>query len=251
MKSALFSTACIFLIAVSTFGQTSEGSIKGTVSDSHGALIPGVKVALITHPENQIRQTITGAKGEFSFLEVPIGDYELRVKVAWFGRKIRKRTEIRSGRPNKVDLIISLEGCSDENEGGKTSKLEVADHAEIVRALMSLHIGDAPSRPSSTPSVIFSPENFSPGWLTPEQRSRVSIISRLAIQELTEKSGALTYYSFTKPIKKGNCVGISILTNVTVKGQLENANMAGGADLYELRKVNGKWEGLLLSSMTS
>ena len=59
------------------------------------------------------------------------------------------------------------------------------------------------------------------------------------------------YYMITKPIQRGRCVGISIVNSLTVKGQTEDANMAGGEDTYEFRKVDGKWTWLHLLSTIS
>jgi len=56
-----------------------EGSISGTVTDSGGAVVPGALVTATNIANNIARTMTTGPKGVFSFQELPVGNYEIRV----------------------------------------------------------------------------------------------------------------------------------------------------------------------------
>lgn len=243
----------LLVLASTAISQTSQGAIRGRVTDPNGAVIPGAKVLLSSTgsaTSGISRGTTTDSDGEYSFEGLSLGRYELSVWPTGIARGFKKLVELSAAQPTKVDVVFSFAACSDEPATADSTPLAEAEHAEIVRVLVDLLIGNGRGS-ADKGKVIFSPNNFSAKWLLPEQRSRISILSRSDIQEITEKSGELTYYTFTKPTRRGRCVAISLLNNVTVKGQMEDANMAGGEDNYELRKVDGKWTALLLSSMIS
>ena len=246
-------TVSLFLAVGSVRSQPTLGEIRGRVTDPHGAVVPGARVLLSSQgnaTSGTSRGTTTNSEGEYSFQSLPLGDYELTVSVGGFARPFKKPVALSASQLLKVDVIFSFAACSDEPEIAGVSKLAEDDHAEIVRVIVNLLIGNG-RRSNDKEKIIFSLDNFSSKWLLPEQNSRIAILSRTDIQEVTEKKGELTYYTLTKPTQRGRCVAISLVNNRTVKGQIEDANMAGGEDNYEFRKVDGKWTALLLSSMIS
>src|ERR1035437_2378047 len=60
------------------------GSISGTVSDPTGAVIPGVAVTAHNTETGIDASTHTNAQGFYSFLALPAGKYELRIKATGF-----------------------------------------------------------------------------------------------------------------------------------------------------------------------
>src|SRR5215470_1490763 len=70
--------------------QSTGGRIRGTVTDPTGGAIAGVKVTIINQATGAQRETETGENGEYIFLEVPVGTYEVQVNHAGFKKYIRK-----------------------------------------------------------------------------------------------------------------------------------------------------------------
>src|ERR1017187_5247791 len=56
-----------------------EGCISGTVTDPAGAVVRGASVTAINTANNIERTMTTGPKGTYSFQELPVGNYEIRV----------------------------------------------------------------------------------------------------------------------------------------------------------------------------
>ena len=74
---------CVFLAFVCcsgvTAGQSSPGSVSGTISDFSGAVIGGANTVL-THSETGISRTaISNETGIFRFDAVELGIYEIKV----------------------------------------------------------------------------------------------------------------------------------------------------------------------------
>ena len=88
-------------------------------------------------------------------------------------------------------------------------------------------------------------------WLSNEQKSRMDLMSREELQELTDKTESLVYFSISNISQKGGCVGASLFERITVKGQAEDANMAGVETIYEFRKIGGHWTKKLVATLIS
>jgi hypothetical protein len=54
------------LFASAMFGQQSSGSLRGTIKDGQGGVVPGAKVTLTDVAQGDNREVITGAEGIFS-----------------------------------------------------------------------------------------------------------------------------------------------------------------------------------------
>ena len=80
------STACALLLALvsvaTAAAQTlkTSGTLEGTISDSTGGRIPGVKVSLRQTETNQIRTVYTDDQGFFRSTDLSVGTYEVRIE---------------------------------------------------------------------------------------------------------------------------------------------------------------------------
>jgi hypothetical protein len=227
--------------------------VAGSVLDPAGAVIPGAIVTLIGQGEGGItkRQT-TNDEGRFTFPGVVPGDYELEVTTSIITRSLRKRITVKSGGSPPISLTFPLEPCFGEEESETRIRLTDEDRAEITREIINLRFPNLHTRAEKElPKIIFSDVNIQPNWLSQEQVSKISILPRGKIQDITDQTGGFTYYSISPLTRRGSCISLSLNENVTVKGQEEDANMAGGGTFYEFRKVNGKWTGKVFSSWIS
>jgi Carboxypeptidase regulatory-like domain len=72
-----------FSAGAQLFCQAFSGSIKGTITDVSGALIPGAKVTVET-PNGQEESATTGADGEYTLASLPAGSYSVEATVPGF-----------------------------------------------------------------------------------------------------------------------------------------------------------------------
>ncbi len=78
--SIFFNATSILLLALVTpfaHAQSTGGRIRGTVTDPSGGAVVGATVTLINEATHATRDVQTGANGEYIFLEVPVGSYEV------------------------------------------------------------------------------------------------------------------------------------------------------------------------------
>jgi len=104
----IFGLVCLSLFgAANGFAQSYQGGVRGAVSDTAGAIIPGVEVALINEGTNVSRETVTNETGQYVFASVSPGTYKLRASLAGF--KTYERSGLTIGTQQFVTLDIRLE----------------------------------------------------------------------------------------------------------------------------------------------
>ena len=69
----------IFLSTLTLNAQSFRGTIRGTVTDQNGAVVPGVELVAKNVGTGIERSTITDSEGNYTIPEVPIGNYDVTV----------------------------------------------------------------------------------------------------------------------------------------------------------------------------
>src|SRR5688572_16947042 len=85
---SLFRACAIFVavlaVAASASAQDFRGRINGTVTDNTGAVLPGVTVTVASPALIQPQVQVSGAEGEYRFLALPAGVYDLTFELSGF-----------------------------------------------------------------------------------------------------------------------------------------------------------------------
>ncbi len=111
---ALISTA-LFSTALSA--QYGRGVILGTVTDSSGAVVPGMKVTATHTATNESRELLSDPAGNFQFNAMPSGFYSVSASGASFKTSLASKLELRVNSQLRVDIVMQL--------GGITEKVQV------------------------------------------------------------------------------------------------------------------------------
>jgi hypothetical protein len=134
-------TLSLFLINPSANAQSTGGRIRGTVTDASGSSVVGAKVTLINTATNVTRDTTSGGNGEYQFLEVPIGTYEVDVSHAGFKKFVRKDIGVDLNQVVGVDIELQV--------GGSTETVEVTGQPPVIDT-SSTQLGAVVNERSST-----------------------------------------------------------------------------------------------------
>jgi len=102
---ALFS---FFLTASFANAQSTGGRIRGTVTDASGGAVVAAKVTLINEGTNIAREAQTSSNGEYLFLEVPVGSYEVDVNQPGFKKYARKGIVLVLNEIATVDIPLQI-----------------------------------------------------------------------------------------------------------------------------------------------
>jgi hypothetical protein len=100
--------ALLLAIPLSLHAQQYSGTIVGTVTDSTGAAVPGATVTLI-NPSNgsQVTQK-SGAQGEFTFAQLPIGTYDVHVSQGNFKEYVQTGVEVHTSTNTEVKAMLQV-----------------------------------------------------------------------------------------------------------------------------------------------
>src|ERR1041385_6670308 len=98
----------IFVLSSSLFAQSNRGTVTGTVSDSTGALIPGVEVVLTNTETGAKSDTVTTGTGNYTLLQLPVGTYTLTVEKTGFARYERTGIQVQVAVTTRVDVVLTI-----------------------------------------------------------------------------------------------------------------------------------------------
>src|SRR5436190_8241026 len=110
---ALLCTGLLAVWALPAHAQA-IGSIFGKVTDSSGAVLPGVNVTVTGTGLQQPLIAVTGASGTYQFPSVPIGTYDVTFELASFKKVVRRDVIIAAGFNAGIDQKLEIGQMSEQ-----------------------------------------------------------------------------------------------------------------------------------------
>jgi hypothetical protein len=89
------------------------GSITGTVTDTTGAIVPSAKLTLVNQAQKTTYRAATNSQGVFSFLNLPVGRYDLTVVAPGFSAKKVTSLLVDTDASLRADVALAVGGASD------------------------------------------------------------------------------------------------------------------------------------------
>ena len=109
---------CFLLCAsgVAIAQNTNSGDIRGTVTDSSGALLPGVKITVLNVDTGVSKDYTTDSAGLYDTSSIVAGNYTLTFQIEGFDRLVRGPVTVQVGVTNrewpvKSRLRLARSGC--------------------------------------------------------------------------------------------------------------------------------------------
>jgi len=132
--SFLFSKAIVgflacMLLTMSVYGQTTNGSIQGTVMDPGGAAVSGATVTSRNLDTGLINSTVTTDAGLYSLPNLPPGRYSVKVEGTSLKQYVREGVTVQTGGTVSLDIQLEL--------GSITETVTVNDDASQLETATS------------------------------------------------------------------------------------------------------------------
>ena len=99
--------------AAPAFAQIGQGRLTGTVTDTQGAVLPGVTVTATSPALIGVRTTVTEADGKYLFPALPSGTYKLTFELSGFRRIERDNVVVVLGQTISVDAQMQIGGLAE------------------------------------------------------------------------------------------------------------------------------------------
>jgi Carboxypeptidase regulatory-like domain/TonB dependent receptor len=96
------------MMPVTVLAQSSGGAIRGTITDSSGAVIQSAAVTIVQAGTGETRRLASNSAGLYDAPNLPIGTYRLTVTARGFSSGERTGIEVRVGSERVVDVELAI-----------------------------------------------------------------------------------------------------------------------------------------------
>lgn len=156
---------CILSTVTLSFSQLATTSLRGTVKDPSGALVPGAKVTIIDKATGKSYTAVADSAGQYTFAQIPPARYEITAGASGFGNQT-KSAELLVNQPATIDFALRVEAStvtvdvSAVAQTLNTSDASLGNSAdnELIQALPS-ETRNVPDLLSLQPGVLYLPNS--------------------------------------------------------------------------------------------
>ncbi len=125
-RALVVSMVLVFATSLSLHGQSTFGTVDGTVVDSSGASVAGAQVTLTNTGTQEKRTQPTGAEGLYQFVNVVPGQYHLDIEKAGFKHFTRDNVTVQVQQDTHIDATLPV--------GQVTETVEVTAETPLLQA---------------------------------------------------------------------------------------------------------------------
>lgn len=104
----------VVLLAVPAWTQTQLGTLFGNVTDTNGAVLPGVKVTALNLGTGLKRDSTTDTDGQYHLVGLPYGMYTVRMEKEGFQTEIRQGVELMARAEAAVNVSLRVGAVKEE-----------------------------------------------------------------------------------------------------------------------------------------
>src|SRR5439155_4251316 len=135
MRKSFISAGLLLALLVSTYGFGQVNAVlTGTVSDSSGALIPGVEVTAKNVNTGIVDTRITNETGNFVFPSIQPGTYTLQATLSGFQTASYNNVVLGQGQQVRLNFTLQV--------GAAAQNVEVIIAADTILATTSASVGN-------------------------------------------------------------------------------------------------------------
>jgi hypothetical protein len=145
MRQTLLALAVLTLLARPTAAQTqiTTGVIQGSVTDSSGAVLPGVEVTIANAGINLTQSRVTDGEGRFAFLQLPPGRYTATFRLSGFGTVVQENIDLTVGQAVNLAPRLQVGNLTETVTVSATPVVETT-RAAVATTLNALAIATTP-----------------------------------------------------------------------------------------------------------
>ncbi len=184
-QACLIGIVCATLCSSVALGQSTFGTVLGTVKEPSGAVVGGAKVALSNTGTNAERSTITDQSGNFQFTNVEVGSYSLTIEAPGFAKAEFKSFDLAGRETKRLDAALQLATqVTTVNVESSAGAVVETDTSNIAETKGSRELIDLPVAITSRATGSTSPMSTltaQPGVQTDSQ-GNISVAGILPVQ---------------------------------------------------------------------
>jgi hypothetical protein len=116
MQNSIGRVAVLALISLSHWAaaQTTTATISGVVRDPQGGIIPNSSIIVVQIETGQTRQASSGATGDYTIPNLPVGTYRITASAAGFKKTVLPSMTLQVNQEAHIDLLLEVGALSEE-----------------------------------------------------------------------------------------------------------------------------------------
>lgn len=159
MKSKFIAVSFALLFGVlgtvTAFGQAT-GSLGGTITDSNGALVPGVNVTIKNAATNQTRNTTSNGEGRWTAALLPVGTYTVSYEKDGFKKSQTQNIEVEASVARTADVVLEVGSTDVFVDVTSDQPLVQAESAAVARQISGEEVTKIPTSTRSFTGLLSS-----------------------------------------------------------------------------------------------
>lgn len=144
----------VLLAALPLAAQNATGTIHGYVIDPSGAVTAEVRVTAVDVLTNQSRTAMSDQTGHYQFVDLPVGEYQVRAERAGFKMLDRQGIIVHAATNNRVDLQLEIGQTTEQvTVSGSVTQVDTQS-AEVGETITGKQIQDLPLNGRDTGALV-------------------------------------------------------------------------------------------------
>ena len=146
LVSVFFLLSVLILTAVTAAAQETTGTLRGTVVDATGAVVPNATVVVTNDATGASQTKQTSGDGVFEFTKLDPGSYTVDVSATGFKRSLNKGVSVKLGIINPGDVKLEAGNVAETvTVTASTEEIIQRDQSQISTTIETRKIQDLPS----------------------------------------------------------------------------------------------------------
>jgi hypothetical protein len=144
LQTLLFSVVLVLTTSLSLYGQSTFGTVDGTVADPSGAAIADAKVTLTNTGTQEKHSQNTGDSGLYQFVNVEPGQYRLDIEKAGFKHFARTNVVVQVQQGTHIDAALTVGQVSEMVEVTAETPLLQAETSSLGQVIEERKANELP-----------------------------------------------------------------------------------------------------------
>jgi hypothetical protein len=137
-------TACVVSSGLQAMGQSTFGSIVGTVKDQSGSVVPGATITLVNVGSSATHTTTSSASGNYEFLNLDAGTYQVTVAANGFKDQVFDHLVLQARDTQRIDASLTVGSAAQTIEVQAAGDVITTDTSSLATTKTTHELVDLP-----------------------------------------------------------------------------------------------------------
>ncbi len=234
----LKSVFSILIFCGLAYGQSTFGTILGTVRDPSHSVVPAAKVDLVNTGTNAVRSVQSDANGAYEFVNIDVGTYQINVDAPGFQKAALTSFNLGARQTQRIDITVQLASQTTAVTVEAAVAVVTTDASNVAETKRSLELNDLPvaigTRASGSTSA-FSTLTAQPGVQT-DANNNISVAGSMPSQTTFSVDGISTVSLGSWEAMTELFPSFNAIEEIKVSETLNPAEYGGVADVTTVSK---------------